>query len=122
VVLFGEVVFGFLQCSLQPIPLRGLAGLFCGFAFKEFFCITIAGGKVNETLAGLSNEDDLLLAIAFNNIEPALLTQFLTQIAKPSYGGKINYALNDLFEKARLHREKTCAQIVEPQQFAGFTR
>jgi hypothetical protein len=122
VVLFGEVVFGFLQCPLQPISLHGLAGSFCGFAFKEFFCIPIAGGNLNETVACLSNEDDLLLAIAFNNIESSLLTQFLTQIAKPSYGGKINCALNDLFEKARLQREKTCAQIVRLQQFAGSTR
>jgi hypothetical protein len=77
---------------------------------------------LNETIAGLSREDDLLLAIAFNNIELSLLTQFLTQIAQPSYGGKINYALNDLFEKARLQQEKSCAQIVGLQRFAGSTR
>ncbi len=82
----------------------------------------MAGGKVNETIAGLLREDDLLLAIAFDNIEPSLLTQFLTQIAQPSYGGRINYALNDLFEKARFQREKTFAQGAGFQQFARSTR
>jgi hypothetical protein len=44
----------------------------------------------------LTNEDDLLLAIAFNNVESSLLTELSKQICK----GKVAYALNDLFEKA----------------------
>jgi hypothetical protein len=44
-------------------------------------------------------EGDLLLAIAFNNIEPSLLTQFSKQISESSYDGKVKYALNDLFER-----------------------
>ena len=59
----------------------------------------------------LATEDDLIVDLTFHNVPASLLAGFAEKIARPSYSGNMNAAIQDLINKALAEQEFVLSHI-----------